>query len=940
MPVFYTVYYVAFQNLFERRMFVCVSLSHSLVVAGLLIYLLSGVTCQRLDLTYPNRTGICKGGLFTSIPHLRDLDGCVVIIGSLEIFIERSEVEGFRNVTFRELREITEYLVIYRVRGLKSVGNLFPNLTRIRGAKLLNNFALIVYDNGNLIEIGLYRLLKIDRGGVTMWSLPQACFVDTIDWKVLAPRYRHVISPPDVKTACNVACSCTRNVSTNHCWNNMKCQLYLEGPEADKCNDQCLGCRKTNKDVCFVCRHYTYRGKCVAECPPDSILLPDSQYCITEEECLEIDRWVWNNTCVSQCPVDYIEKYETHDNITRVVSCKPCTHCEITCGNLRIQSLSSIQNAERCVYVKGYLIIHVRSIPGAISDLKTYLGQIEEVSQYVAIEGSDITSLDFLSSLRTIKGEKLRDDQYSLDVNYNYNLQSLFTDNVLKNLQIKKGSARFENNPVLCMSKIDEIISRLPIAPTPIDIPEGSNGYKGACKEVAFQFNITTTSESSVLITFSPVLDHNIHYSALYVRLPPGVHTTVVPETCSEFEWHATDVPTDDKNYGVVELKSLHPASTYALCIEIYHPEKRRLMRSNIFNFTTPVGIPEPPFIVELVASSSDVVVLHWVDHKYYLSHIDRYELDVVMIEMNSRESPAVDYCKSKEDNLDVDYTEHAVVRRPPPEYARGCESMCGVLSTVTLGAMVEEYFDVCDDSIFMCNNEESIISTNSTYGNYVRTLVLNISSPKPKNGFQVGGLAPYSDYKFRLRACSGNHCSRSAKGVVRTFSLKNADIPTITYTHANQFGHIFLKWNPPNVTNGPILAYSIEVMPRNNINNLMPQTWCVLAEETRTFVQSVIIPIYLVRVCAKTLASSKSCSDWTKITVDNKSKMVMLWTGVVCGILIYIGSCAVGWLKRRLRHRSDVVPLVDSSSSSRVESDPPGLILSDFMPFHTIPLD
>lgn len=904
---------------------------------------IGSISPQILEVKYTNSSGICKGNrLFKTVADLKNLEGCVVIVGSLEIFIEISQEESFTNMTFWDLREITEYLLIYRVNGLESVGKLFPNLARIRGLRLLNNFALIVYDNPKLTEIGLFSLIKIDRGGVTMWALPQACFVDTIDWKVLAPRARHVISPPLIdipmrQIQCSVPCSCSSNAATNRCWNNRRCQIFLDGPEADKCNDQCLGCRKTNKDACFVCRHFTYKGKCLPECPPHTILLPDNQYCISIEECFELDRWVFNNTCVSECPMDYKIR---NGNRKRPTTCVPCTHCEITCGSLKIQSLSSIQSAEKCVYVKGFLYIHVRAIPGVLGDLRMYLGHIQEVSEYISIEGSDITTLDFLSSLRKIKGQRLKDDKYSLNFYRNSNLQTLFSASVTKNLTIEAGTARFDHNPVLCMSKIDELKTRLPVEPNPLDIPEGSNGDQGACAEVIFDFEITLTGKSTALLQFSPIFDDNSTHCVLYVRLPPGVNTTVVPETCSEFEWHSLDIPIiSDNKYGVVELNGLHAASSYALCIELYNAEKGRLVRSNIFNFTTPVGIPEPPFIVELVASASDVVVLRWVDHKDYVIHIDYYELDVTLIDNYSRTSKVVDYCRYKEDLFDADYTRHALVRRPPPEYARGCESMCGILSSVTPGAMVEEYFDVCDDSNFDCNNQESIISSNSSFGNYVRTLVLlNISSPR--NDFQVGGLAPFSDYKFRLRACSGGQCSRSARGVVRTFSLKNADIPSITYLHANQFGHIFVRWNPPNVTNGPILSYSVEVLPRININDLMPQVWCVAAEETRIFVQSVIVSKYLVRVCVKTLASSNSCSDWIKITSVTESKTILLWIGVTCGILIYIASFIVGWLKKRLRHRSEVVPLVDSSSSLRVESEPPAMMLSDFVPFHTIPLD
>lgn len=593
------------------------------------------------------------------------------------------------------------------------------------------------------------------------------------------------------------------------------------------------------------------------------------------------------------------------------------------------------------------MTIHLRAVPGAMSDLKTYLSNIQEVSDYILIEASDaITSLEFLSSLRVIRGKNLKDGRYSLYINRNYYLQSLFNPNVTKHLKIENGSALFEYNPILCMNYIDEIRDRFPITPQDLDIPIGSNGYRGGCKEVRFNFTIKATSDTSVKITF-PIEDHDIYYSALYVRLPHGIKSTVVPESCSESEWHDADVPKiSGNNYSVVELKSLLPASTYALCIEVYDPEKKILSRSNIFNFTTPVGIPEPPFILELVASSSDVVVVRWVDHKNYVPHIKYYELDVALIEINSRNS-AIDYCKH-DIYIETDDIRHALVRRPPPEYNRGCESMCGILASVTPGAMAEDYFDVCQDRHLSCNsNHESVISNNSTVEKYVRTLVLNISGPR--NDFQVGGLAPFSDYKFRLRACVAGQCSRSARGNVRTLRSKNADNPTVTFVEADKLGLVVVKWEPPKVSNGPIFTYTVEVLPRVNVNDLMPQTWCASAQDSEIVVRSVIAAQYLVRVCVKTLASSKVCSEWEKVEVPvpepapqllPTSKIVLMWTGFIFGSIIYFISLAVGWYKRRSGVRSEVVPLVDNTVLQPVESEAPALMISDFMPFRTIHLD
>lgn len=891
-------------------------------------------------------TGICKGNLYKDLSELKhSLKECVVIIGKLEISIERyRSTSDFSNVQFNNLREITDYLVIYRVEGLQSVGQLFPKLTRIRGINLFYNFGLIVHDNQNLTEIGLYSLLKIDRGGVIIWDVMHACFVDSINWNELAPNARHVIAAPERQIACRIPCSCSRNSSRNYCWNNKKCQLFTD---TEKCHEQCLGCRKTRKDVCFTCRHYTYKFKCVSKCPPNTLLVPDSKYCITKKECKDIGFLLWNNTCVAECPVNFV-----HNNKTEEPLCEPCKHCDSNCSSLFIHTLASIQSAGRCVNVNGSLIIRLRFIPKVMRELMKYLSKIQQVTEYVVLEASDvITSLDFLSSLREIKGEKLKDGKYSIYVSHNTNLQTLFPPNVTKNLIIKNGTAHFEQNPMLCMNIIDEIKAKLPNPPGDFDIPIASNGYSGGCKEVRFNFSIRATSETSVEIKF-PVYDHDTHYTALYVRVLPGTNSLVTPESCSQFEWHNADVPViSGKDLAVVELKSLQPASIYAFCIEIYDPLKNILSRSNIVNFTTPVGVPPPPFISELVASASDVIVIRWVDHRYYVDHINYYELDVMLIEMSVRGS-MIDYCTYKDEFFEADDIQHALVMRPPPEYNKGCESMCGILSSVTLGALVQDYFDVCDEGHFSCDgNQENVIMQNTTWESYVQTLVLNISSSKRE--FQVGGLAPFRDYKFSLRACAAGQCSRSMRGVVRTLRSKNADFPLLTSAQVNVSGMILVKWKPPKVSNGPILNYYIEVVPQVDIKTLIPQSWCISAHKRETIIKTVIVSKYLVRVCLKTLASSKSCSDWLKIRAPSSatsinplnssitiSKMDLLWIGVLFGTLVCIASITIGWISMRRIIRSDTIPLVDTTSLYAIESEPPALMLSDLVPFHTLSLE
>ncbi|CAG4959491.1 unnamed protein product [Parnassius apollo] len=880
--------------------------------------------------------GICKSMFCNSMEALNRLKNCTVVLGNLHVLLlEKTRREHFTNVSFPKLKEITGFLVVYRVRGLESLGQLFPNLARIRGAQLLYNYALIVYDMPNLEEIGLYSLLKIDRGGVIIWTASQACFIDTVDWKSIAPGSRHVLSV-DRHAHCNIHCTCSRNALTNHCWNNRKCQRYLEGPEGEKCKSQCLGCRKTNSSDCSVCRHYTFRGQCVSECPNGTVVLPVNKYCLNNDECNKLDGWSWNNTCIFECPLYYV-KEKTANSFT----CRWCRNCTETCGSQFIRSIETIQAARRCVYINGSLTIHISSIPEIVKELQTFLSVIQEVSDHIVIYGSiAITSLDFLSSLKRIGGRNLERGKYSLTIYDMRNLQTLFLSNVTENLKVDHGTVNFYGNPMLCMSQIEKLQIKFPIQPNEIDVPQGMNGYSGGCTEVSLGLQVRVLNETSALVMFSPVADTDIHYSLLYVKLPQIVHEIFVPETCSESEWFAVDVPTVFSQLGMVQLSSLYPASSYAICIETYDPVHRNLARSKILSFKTLVGKPEPPFISELVASSPDVVVIRWVNHKNYISHISHYELDVNLIEIHSKDILARDHCVNKDESYyEIEFSRHAVVLRPPPSYEKGCESMCGVLSSVTEGAMTEEYFEVCNEYDIECGFEHNIRS-NKSFGKYVQSLAIDIKGPR--NDFQIGGLAPFRDYKFKLRACTENSCSRSARSVVRTLSKDGADIPSITVIEANLTGYVTVYWNPPLTSNGPILSYTVEVLPSiilNDFNNLSPQVWCISNNTTNLTVKSEIAMKYIIRVCATTLGSSKSCTGLKKVYVSLKRIPTWWWTGILFGVILFFVSTLVGWLYKNRRNYIDRIPLIDNRLSYRNETEPPSFMMTDLAPIYSIPL-
>lgn len=53
--------------------------------------------------------------------------------------------ENYEDLTFPELVEITDYLLLFNTEGLKSLAHLFPNLQVIRGNHLITNYALVIF---------------------------------------------------------------------------------------------------------------------------------------------------------------------------------------------------------------------------------------------------------------------------------------------------------------------------------------------------------------------------------------------------------------------------------------------------------------------------------------------------------------------------------------------------------------------------------------------------------------------------------------------------------------------------------------------------------------------------------------------------------------------------------------------------------------------------
>lgn len=228
--------------------------------------------------------------------QLNYLKNCRVIEGFLQILlIDSYEEHDYENMTFPLLTEITDFLLVFRVNGLKSIGKMFPNLSVIRGNALFNNYALVIYEVFQLEEIGLKSLQYIGRGAVRIEKNPLLCFVDSIDWTAIASTVkRHddnmfllnkkdnecPVCPSNMTELDANNCAITTLVAKrkHHCWNLSTCQIQCL-PHCERncnsdgkcCDKSCIGgCGKDPKN-CTACNHFSlgdYRNRqCVTKCP-------------------------------------------------------------------------------------------------------------------------------------------------------------------------------------------------------------------------------------------------------------------------------------------------------------------------------------------------------------------------------------------------------------------------------------------------------------------------------------------------------------------------------------------------------------------------------------------------------------------------------------------------------------------------------------------------
>ncbi|XP_053999330.1 insulin-like receptor [Hylaeus anthracinus] len=608
--------------------------------------------------------GVCQSiDIRNGVRNFSKLKGCRIVEGFVQILlIDNAEPWEYANISFPELREITGYLLLYRVDGLRSIGRLFPNLTVIRGHSLFINYALVAFEVMNLQEIGLHSLTTIQRGSVRFEMNPALCYVDTIDWDLIAKagRGEHVITGNNPKNGCPVCeKNCPRSVTKpgeTLCWNQQHCQQICD-PKCENnacdgsgncCHPSCLGtCTGPTMRDCMVCKDMiTADNECKPKCP-NGLLEFMSHRCIDEDRCYRMEKpreaynvrnypyKPFNGSCVMECPPGFVD-----EEINGKPSCKKCDGpCQKECAGSNVDSMASAQKLRGCTHITGSLEIQIRGGQNIVKELEDSLSTIEEIDGYLKIVRSfPLISLNFLKNLRIIHGNDIDNSKYSLVVMDNQNLQELWDWSWHRDIKImskgEPGKVFFHLNPKLCLYKIETLREKAGLRPfTNYEVASNSNGDKVACNVTELRTRVGTKSPWGAVIEWEPFVHHDarslLGYVVYFIEAPNGNVTMYDGrDACGGDGWKVDDVAAnmnaslmesskfpgqEEKRVHTHYLSQLKPYTQYAYYVKTYTiATERSGAQSNLTYFRTMPEAPEPPRFLRIWTSLSDELSMSW----------------------------------------------------------------------------------------------------------------------------------------------------------------------------------------------------------------------------------------------------------------------------------------------------------------------------------------
>lgn len=647
--------------------------------------------------THVNRSeGIC-GNIeiwSTNDEDVRYLQNCSVVEGYVRLMkFSVNDADDF-NISFPNLREITDYLMVYQVSVVESLGDMFPNLSVIRGNTLFDKYALIIFENFDLRTISLTSLSRIIEGDIFIASNINLCFVDTVDWNLIAPGSRkNYITSNKNPNECPVCSHCSKSSTGKaNCWNENECQNICPSscPESchDRscCHDSCLGgCWEYGADKCYSCKSFFFRNSCVSTCPNNTYVYSGWR-CTSESECRNFSRpslskiWIpHNGHCILECPPGY-HKEEVVINGQARFHCLKCEGglCRKECRGASISNVEDSMKMIGCTVIEGGIVMTLPERKNNIvPEIEKNLNSIEEIRDYLKIYDSyQLTSLNFLKNLKIIRGQNLNyNSKYSLMVVGNRNLEFLWDfENKGSNLTIN-GPVYFRNNPKLCLNKIKELLIKANVSSADSIVPTLTNGVKNVCDLAELSVSVDFITSSSATIFWTPFEFHdtrNLMGYTIYIKEAIFKNITVFDgrNECGGGDWKIYDIEDYDCCANNFTVKGLKPFKQYAFYVKTITVNSDFGAQSVISYFNTKPGIPLMPLNLNVTTNSSTEIFITWLPPLLPNGVISHY---LVSVQQISHIFVPIDHCEDEglinNPNNNSTYTEPVPVLIDYTEY-------------------------------------------------------------------------------------------------------------------------------------------------------------------------------------------------------------------------------------------------------------------------------
>ncbi|XP_053373582.1 insulin-like peptide receptor isoform X2 [Mercenaria mercenaria] len=865
------------------------------------------------------------------IDEFVELENCSTIEGNLSIVFIDEGISGWEDYQggFPDLVEITGVLLLFRVEGLKSIGQLFPNLAIIGGERLFEGYALVVYEMFDLEDIGLSGLILIRNGAVRIEKNPQLCYLDTVDWG----RITTGVSPSENFFKGNNECAdtcpsdCDTTGGVRRCWNALSCQKMLACPSGCPtgvcngdicCHPNCVGgCSGPSADQCTACKdviHTSDDGEetCVQQCPT-GFYMYRSRRCLTASECLNFsDYKLDREKCDAQIPdrpclklvtmYDGEEKipvcyegcpggYKTDpDNSTRCIQCEG-GQCPKVCNGKIIDSLHAAENLKDCRIIHGSLVIKLKECVDE-DKLESYLGQIVEVTGHIAVSYSyALHSLRFFNGLRKVGGENPINYKYSIHIFNNPNLQELIPELSHNFLEVSKGTVLFKNNEKLSYEKITDFVSMTNLNIEDTEVSKATNGNRLSSAVLQLNLQVLKTSPHVAFITWPRMPTLNILQYSVFWKKTSEESVTVFDEVdaCTILGWRSKDIEclyepqTCSKDAIIQYIGGLKPWTRYAAYIRAQTPTTESAV-SNVVYFLTDPDAPTAPLNLEVRATEPGTLRLTWDPPSIPNGNVTSYRIKWNHMNYNVEKYRQRDYCSLPLSGIDDKSTDVPLAECCPCP-TKTQQHIINEMLAERKANLDMVFQDMLQNRVYikrMYRNKDRRSAENSDIDSGENPI--NFAHVYNTEEFIVTNLGNYQKYSFEVQACHTKYqdrdtmCSGNAIEWGTTLPNKQSDLVDESTVRTEEVKNgIRLEWTEPAHPNGIILNYDIENMrndPHNPYGN-MPVLICLLNNGTgrSNFTLYKLTPgKYQFRIRATSLAGTGPWTQYLYYTVSQRS--------------------------------------------------------------------